>query len=51
MILYRNNSISEDFEKPPKTGEYNPQVYRGWNEKMDKSKYSKVYADVLFKNS
>lgn len=34
----RKGEISEDFEKPPKAGEYNPQVYRGWNEKMGKSK-------------
>ena len=31
---------TEDFEKPPKTPEYNPQVYRGWNGKRGKSKYS-----------
>ena len=33
----------ENFEKPPKTPEYNPQVYRGWNGKVGKSKYSLVY--------
>lgn len=39
----------EDFEKPPKTPEYNPQVYRGWNGKMGKSKYSLiiVFASML----
>ena len=35
--------IIEDFEKPPKTREYNPQVYKGWNEKIGKSKYSIDY--------
>ncbi|MCK4731108.1 MAG: hypothetical protein KAT65_01505, partial [Methanophagales archaeon] len=43
----------EDFEKPPKTPEYNPQVYRGLNGKMGKSKYSleevrkKLVFDIL----
>ena len=30
----------EDFEKPPKTSEYIPKVYGGWNGKRSKSKYS-----------
>jgi len=41
--LYASWLLSkEDFEKPPKTPEYNPQVYRGLNGKMGKSKYSKL---------
>ena len=49
MIEHLNNPDSflvgltqEDFEKPPKTPEYNPQVYKGWNGKLGKSKYSQV---------
>ena len=41
----RKEKISEDFENPQKTGEYNPQVYKGWNEKMGKSKFSSKNQD------
>ena len=41
----RKEKSSEDFEKPPKTGEYNPQVCKGWNEKMGKSKFSSKNQD------
>ncbi|KAF5429244.1 hypothetical protein C5S36_15865 [Candidatus Methanophagaceae archaeon] len=37
----RQQEAKEDFERPPKTSEYTPKVYKGWNGNRSKSKYSK----------
>ena len=35
----------EDFEKPSKTSRYTPKVYKEWDGKRGKSKYSIPYVD------
>jgi hypothetical protein len=42
-VVISTLTLSEYFEKPPKTSWYYPKEYRVWNEKNGKSKYSSLY--------
>ncbi|NQE54360.1 hypothetical protein C5S29_12270, partial [ANME-1 cluster archaeon GoMg3.2] len=42
-VVISTLTLSEDFEKPPKTSWYIPKEYSVWNEKNGKSKYSSLY--------
>ena len=42
-VVISTLTLSEYFEKPPKTSWYYPKEYRVWNENKGKSKYSSLY--------
>jgi hypothetical protein len=42
-VVISTLTLSEYFEKPPKTSWYYPKEYRVWNEKNGKSKYTSLY--------